>query len=96
MPVNPENPVSAAVELSVKVPVVFVMVPVPLKVPDSVIPLGIVGLAPNGKVQLEFTVLTPVCPEKFTELNAWLPHESVAVLPVKFTVPELCVNVPAV
>jgi len=60
VPVKPVNPEYVAPVLNVKVPVVLVTVPVPLKVPDNVTLLGIVGLAPKGRVQFEFTVLVPV------------------------------------
>src|SRR5258708_1076479 len=58
--------------------------------------LGIVGFATNGKEQVLFTVFVPVCPVKLTALNAALLHASVAVLPLKSTVPKLWVNVPPV
>jgi len=60
VPVRPVNPERRYPELMLKVPVVIVIVPVPLRVPARVIPLGIVGLVPNGSEQLESTVLTPV------------------------------------
>lgn len=70
VPVSPVKPVSAYPVLTVNVPVVFVMVPLPVKVPLKVIPFGIVGFAPRGKEQPELTVFTSVCPLKLTELNA--------------------------
>lgn len=90
-PVKPDK--FAIVPLKVKVPVVKVRVFNPLRIPLSVIPFGIVGFDPKGKVQSLPIVFTPVCPVKLTMLNNLLPQAIATVPPSKIIVPLLWLNV---
>lgn len=90
---KPVNPLNIAPALRVKVPIVLANVPVPLNVPAKVMPLGIVGFAPKGKLQLLLTVFTPVCPVKLTRLKVTLLQFNVAVEPSKVIIPLLWLKV---
>jgi len=92
--ITPEKPLNEPVAgLKVKVPLVVVMVPDPLKVPSTVIPLLKVGSVPTGKLHVLFTVLVPAVCVNDTELKLAELQVNVALpVPSKLIVPELCVN----
>lgn len=86
------KPESTLVLFNVRVPFVIFNKPEPLSVPFNVMLFAILGLFPSGKLQLLFTVFTPVL-LNVTKLNATLLQLRVAVDPPKLIVPELLLNV---
>lgn len=96
VPVNPVNPEKLLPVFIVSVPVVCVNVPVPESTPDRVIPSGIVGFAPKGKVHNDPIVFTPVCPVKLTDVKVMLLHVSEAVPPGKVKIALEVLPLPAI
>lgn len=90
-PIHPLNPVKVAPAFRVTVPVVFVTVPLPLKVPLRVIELK-VGLLPSGREQLLLIVFSPELLIT-TALKVTLLQLKVVVDPSNVTVPPLALNV---
>lgn len=90
--VSEVNPV-IAVEAELMVSVLpKASVPDPLKVPERDTGLGIVGLFPNGSVQLLLTVFVPVLLIT-TKLKVTLLQDRVAPAPSKVKVPPLALKV---
>ena len=86
------KPEITPVPLIVKVPPVD-KVPVPDKVPFKVILNGMLGSAPNGKLQLLLIVFSPKILLKATLLKVTLLQESVAAVPLsKVIVPPFALN----
>lgn len=94
MPVKPER---TAPLFNVKVPLLFVSVPLPVKVPLTVKAYPAVprlGLEPRGRVQSDPTVVVFVVLLNVTRLKVTLLHVSVApIIPLKLIVPPFALNV---